>query len=59
MTKRDETARSGANFGHPPAASPQKSPKRRLLPPRNGTAIAETHVAEWPHPLRPATVSRT
>ena len=41
MTKRDETARSGANFGHSPAASPQKSPKRRLLPPRNGTAIAE------------------
>ena len=38
MTKRDETARSGANFGHSPAASPQKSPKRRLLPPRNGTA---------------------
>ena len=41
MTNRDETARSGANFGHSPAASPQKSPKRRLLPPRNGTAIAE------------------
>ena len=45
---------SGANFGHSPAASPQKSPKHRLLPPRNGTAIAEVSppaTAEMASPL--------